>query len=287
MSSLRQQLRAAAAFAFGLGLAVVAGFGHAQADDSGLAFNFDARLSGSGSAYMLASLTPFEIPWPAAPHLSEPFDAKLSGVIKGGLQRKWAGVTHQLPHERRILARCRAEVESCPPAAKRFLAVIDKASVRDGLLRIAEINRAINLDIKPVDDMTQYHVVDLWATPLMTFASSAGDCEDYAIAKYLALLELGFAEDDLRLLVVRLHANDEYHAVAAVRYQSQWLILDNRTLEMHDDSKLAEFDPLFVLDRDGVKRMTMPVTPPQERQVATATVALEGQSGAQGLIPLL
>jgi len=173
-----------------------------------------------------------------------------------------------------VLARCRADAEDCSPAAKRFLGVIEKGSARDGVLRIAEINRAINLDIKPVDDMTQYHVVDLWATPLMTFASNAGDCEDYAIAKYLALIELGFTENDLRLLVVHLRSNGEYHAVAAVRYRGHWLILDNRTLEMHDDSRLADFDPLFVLDRDGVKRMTMPAAPPKERRQVASTAAV-------------
>jgi predicted transglutaminase-like cysteine proteinase len=287
MSGLRQPHHAAVAFAFGLGLAMLACLGRAQANETDVAFNFDPRLSGY-PAFTFASLTPFEIPPPPAPHLAEPFGAKLSGVLKDGLQRKWAGVAHKLPHERKILARCRAGAMSCTPAAKHFLAIVDKGLAREGLTRIAEINRAINLDIKPVDDMTQYHVIDLWATPLMTFTSNAGDCEDYAIAKYLALLELGIAEDDLRLLVVHLRTKDENHAVAAVRYQGRWLILDNRTLEIRDDTKIAEFDPLFVLDREGVRRMTMPGAQPQEKRIAsTAAVAPQDSSGPQGLMPLL
>jgi hypothetical protein len=92
----------------------------------------------------------------------------------------------------------------------------------------------------------------------MTFASHAGDCEDYAIAKFVALREIGFAEDDLRLVIVHDRGNNEDHAVAAVRYEGRWLILDNRTLAMRQDDSIAAFDPLFMIDRDGVKQAGAP-----------------------------
>ena len=37
-----------------------------------------------------------------------------------------------------------------------------------------------------------------------TFATGKGDCEDYAIAKYVVLTAAGFPRDDLRLLDLRL-----------------------------------------------------------------------------------
>jgi hypothetical protein len=124
-----------------------------------------------------------------------------------------------------------------------------------GRTRIAEINRAVNLSIRPVDDMTQYGVEDLWATPLMTFSSNAGDCEDYAIAKYVALREIGIALGDIRLVIVHDREASEDHAVTAVRYDGHWLILDNRTLDIREDVKIRHFNPLFVLDGQGVKRL--------------------------------
>jgi predicted transglutaminase-like cysteine proteinase len=205
---------------------------------------------------------------------SEPFGSALSPLVKSGLQDKWSAVKKKLPHERGILLRCRADAATCPLAARRFLRIVDRALSREGLGRIDEVNGAINREIRPVDDMTQYGVVDLWATPLMTFASDAGDCEDYAIAKYVALHEAGMAEDDLRLVVVHDFAISQYHVVAAVRYDGQWLILDNRTPDIRRDRDVANLDPLLVIDRDGVKRMTPWASKAQDVFVSVAPAVL-------------
>lgn len=113
------------------------------------------------------------------------------------------------------------------------------------------------------DDLTQDGVRDLWASPLMTFASGAGDCEDYAIVKYVALREIGVGDEDLRLDIVHDHAANEDHAVTAVRYDRRWLILDNKTLDIRQDDSIAQFNPLFVIDSDGVKRVEARTPKPQ------------------------
>ena len=69
------------------------------------------------------------------------------------------------------------------PAALQFLAIVDSAKARDGRARLGEINRAINLAIRPISDLAQYGA-RRWSSPLTTFATGAGDCEDYAIAKW-------------------------------------------------------------------------------------------------------
>jgi len=212
----------------------------------------------------IASLNPTDQALVEADHgAGEPFAVEVSTPISGGVERKWRFVTRKLPHEHNVLAKCRLDAAVCTPAAARFLAVIEKAQGFQGWARIAEINRAINLDVRPVDDQTQYGVPDLWATPLMTLATNAGDCEDYAIAKYVALKEIGFPINDLRLVIVHDRTTDEDHAVAAVRHDGDWLILDNRTLEMRRDAEIADFDPLFVIDGDGVKHATVRRSEPQ------------------------
>jgi predicted transglutaminase-like cysteine proteinase len=278
--------RAAALFAVGLSVGILAGAGQSRADTFEVPlFNPYPALEMASPAFQLAALTPFDIPQDApAQSPSQPFGAELSGPVKGGLQRKWSAVKRKLPREHAALMRCQTHPAVCTSAAKRFLAILDKARTQEGWARIAEINRAINLNIRPVDDITQYGVADLWATPLMAFKSNAGDCEDYAIAKYVALHEIGFADDDLRLLIVHLHATNEDHAVAAVRYEGQWLILDNRTLDIRQDAKAAEFDPLFVADGEGVKRMTKLASKPQDPWTKTspATGGLQLSSGWPG-----
>lgn len=256
MSDLCHALHAAARFAFALGAGFLACVAHAEADTFEVRFfGYYPTLQIAPAPLQLASLTPYDVPVYARP--PQPFDSEISGLVEGGLQQKWSAVKKKLPQEHAILTRCRAYPAACPPAAARFLAILDKARLQEGWTRIAEINRAINLNIRPVDDLTQYGVADLWATPLMAFKSNAGDCEDYATAKYVALREIGFSEDDLRVVIVHLRATNEDHAVTAVHYDGQWFILDNRTLQIRKDVDAAEFDPLFVVDGEGVKRVTV------------------------------
>jgi len=220
------------------------------------------RDSGLSATSSVASLETAAI----VPELAraEPFGVVAAALVNGGVQKKWDFVRKRLGFERAILRRCRADASSCPGSAKRFLDVLDRAQKREGWARIAEVNRTINLNIRPVDDMTQYGVVDLWATPLMAFKSNAGDCEDYAIAKYVALQELGVASNDLRLVIVREKSTNEDHAVAAVRYEGRWLILDNRTLDMRQDAEISNYGPLFVIEGAHVRRATAQAPRPQE-----------------------
>lgn len=196
----------------------------------------------------------------------EPFGRQASEPVGGSLQNLWRSASSKLPRERSILTTCRLSVEKCPAAAVKFLSVINRAAEEDGWTRIAEVNRAINLDIRPVSDITQYGAANLWPTPLMAFASNAGDCKDYAIAKYVALSELGVSADDLRLIIVHIRNSKEDHAIVAVRLDGRWLILDNRTSELRYDTDVADYDPLFVIQGDDVKRLK--ISPPEMQAAA-------------------
>src|SRR5471030_1574684 len=126
-----------------------------------------------------------------------------------------------------------------------------------------------------------------WTTPLVTFDSEAGNCKHYATSKYVALQEMGFAADDLRLLVVRDRPTSELHAVTAVRYEGRWLILDNRTFFMVQDVDIATYNPLFVMDNEGVKR-ALPETVKSQNLNVSASAALGQQfSNASAGAPLL
>ncbi len=279
MSKLYRAQRVTTLSAIGFCFGFLACLGNAQAGKT-------EAFSHKTSNFQLTTAVPFEASQAESHYrLSEPFGLATPALVKGGIERKWGFVQRRLRGERRILTRCRTGDEACPLAAKRFLAVLDRALAQKGWNRIPEINRAINLDIKPVDDMTQYGIVDLWATPLMVFASNAGDCEDYAIAKYAALHEIGIPDADLRLVVV--HTADQDHAVAAVRYDGHWLILDNRVLEMRQDASITDFTPLFVIDSEGVRRMVPRPTKPQNLEPNTPVVASMQSSFGRPDTPLL
>jgi predicted transglutaminase-like cysteine proteinase len=204
----------------------------------------------------IAAIAP-AVTMPAPPAAAdEPFGMQTSRVQAGGLWRKWHGVEAAIRAEREVLARCRAGIGLCPPAATKFLAIVEAGRARTGRARVGQINRAINLAIRPMSDLAQYGVADRWSSPLATLVAGRGDCEDYAIAKYVALQEAGIPASDLRLVIVRDEAANVDHAVVAVQLDGGWIVLDNRHLTLVASADLHRVVPLFVLDGAGVKRFS-------------------------------
>jgi predicted transglutaminase-like cysteine proteinase len=165
---------------------------------------------------------------------------------------KWADLQSRILAEKATLAACRSGARPCPTAARRFLSIVENGRQRQGRALLGEINRAINLSIRPMSDLAQYGVEDYWASPLESLSSGAGDCEDYAIAKYVALEESGIAPADLQLEIVRDVEHQATHAVVEVRYKDEWLILDNRTLLIMNTEQ-THYYPMLVLDHEGVR----------------------------------
>jgi predicted transglutaminase-like cysteine proteinase len=184
----------------------------------------------------------------------EPFGLPAALLVDGGLRDKWLGVQRRLDDEMVQLALCEGDREGCvSPAALQFLAIVDAAKAREGRARLGEINRAINLAVRPVSDLAQYGQLDVWASPLATLARG-GDCEDYAIAKFVALRRAGIAPDDLRIVIMRDTIHGEDHAVAAARLDDRWFMLDNRRMAMVEDSDVRNYRPTFVIDQHNVMR---------------------------------
>jgi predicted transglutaminase-like cysteine proteinase len=206
---------------------------------------------------------------------AEPFGLSTSEVSGGGLLAKWLGALRKIDDERVQLALCDGDREGCASdAALKLLAIVDVARTRDGRARLGEINRAINLAIRPMSDLAQYGEIDVWSSPLVTFDRGAGDCEDYAIAKFVALRLAGIAAEDLRIVVMRDLLQGEDHAVAAARLDGHWLMLDNRRMAMIDDAHVRNYRPLFVIDESAVmKYLDTPLLanlPDQDPAPATA-----------------
>jgi len=183
----------------------------------------------------------------------EPFDLQLTEALPNEVVVKWADLQSRIRSEEETLAACRAGSSDCSGAVRQFLQIIELGRQHHGRAKLGVVNRAVNLSIKPASDWAQYGVEDFWATPLATLGAGAGDCEDYAIVKYVALREAGIVSDDLRVMIVRDTKRKTDHAVLAVRLGEEWLILDNRTLIMVSADDARQYYPLFVLDHRGVR----------------------------------
>ena len=159
-----------------------------------------------------------------APPAPELFGLGNIAVVRGEILNKWNRAAADIRRRpRRALGAVAKPPKPAPARRRSFLAVIAEGQAREGRARIGVINRAINLAIKPMSDLAQWGVADRWSAPLETLSSGRGDCEDYAIAKYVALAEAGIGEDDLRLVIVRDLSVAEDHAILAVRANEKWL----------------------------------------------------------------
>jgi predicted transglutaminase-like cysteine proteinase len=221
-----------------------------QCPASGLA----TELQAAGSlppeqTQIYASLPP---PAMKQPLSREPFAQIAVPIAAGDVPDKWRFIQTEIDAETAVLDRCRARQE-CSAAAHAFLDIVAEGRERDGLARLGVINRAVNLAIVPTSDMKQWGVSDRWSAPLETLATGRGDCEDYAIAKYVALIDAGVAKENVKLVIVHNRLTEEDHAVAAARLDGAWLILDNRSLALAPAEALRGATPLFVLDDTGAK----------------------------------
>lgn len=195
------------------------------------------------------------------PALTGPFGLATKALAEGPLTTKWRTVERAIQDELKIIAGCRIDRANCAsPQALQFLKIVDDASAQTGLARVGEINRAFNLAIRPMSDQAQYGIEDVWTSPLATLAAGAGDCEDYAIAKLVALREAGVSSDDLRLVILRGLSSGEDHAVVAARVDGRWRMLDNRHFLMIEDSDVTKLQPVFAIDSTGATRFEQPTT---------------------------
>lgn len=234
--------------------------------------HYDPHLIIENDTASIGPVEPDIAPVAPTPPVGLPFGLAVAPVSFGQVVAKWAGVEAKIRADKVVLAHCDADPQLCPQAAHNFLAIIAQGRARSGLARIGTINRAVNLAIEPMSDMAQWGVEDRWSNPLETFTTGRGDCEDYAIAKYVALTAAGVPAQDVKLVIVRNTAADEDHAVVAVRNDDRWIILDNRWLTMVKDVEMAKAVPLFVLDEEGVRAFAAPVLTVARGGAAPASV---------------
>jgi predicted transglutaminase-like cysteine proteinase len=95
--------------------------------------------------------------------------------------------------------------------------------------KLEQVNNFFNRNIKFVDDLAVWLKNDYWATPVELLAKGVGDCEDFSIAKYFTLIEIGVDESKLRITYVKALDFNLAHMVLTYFESPQAvpLVLDN------------------------------------------------------------
>jgi len=95
---------------------------------------------------------------------------------------------------------------------------------------------------------------DYWATPVEMLSIDGADCEDYSIAKYFTLREMGVPIEKLRITYVKALDLDQAHMVLAyyASPDAEPVVLDNLIGQIQAASKRQDLAPIYSFNGDGL-----------------------------------
>ena len=186
--------------------------------------------------------------------LSPRLPAILSALLLAALVAAPVYTGEQLVLPERTLEQ--AEKQYGPGARKRLLAwqeLLRTDRADSDRAKIERVNRFFNR-LNFVDDALHWHKADYWATPVEFLASEGGDCEDFAIAKYFTLLDLGIDEHKLTLTYVKALKLNQAHMVLTYypSPRAEPLVLDNLVEAILPSSERTDLLPVYSLNGSGL-----------------------------------
>lgn len=155
---------------------------------------------------------------------------------------KWRGVVERFGEEERGCASPLCDHEYW----KRLL---DSLAGADRMTQITAVNREMNERLYIVDPIN-WGVPDYWATPFQ-FRRKNGDCEDYAIAKFMALRALGFDNAEMRIVVLNDLNLGIAHAILVVYVDGKALVLDNQIKSVVPADSIRHYQPVYSVNENG------------------------------------
>lgn len=139
---------------------------------------------------------------------------------------------------------------------KKFVAKLRELPLSERVLVVNDVlNRVPYVSAEDNWDDSAY-----WETPL-EFLTHAGQCQDYANAKYLALAESGVPDSIMRFVVVRDRQQQLDHAVLIVYVGGEPLLLDNQNRAVLPADKIDRYTPYYALNKEGAWTYPLPVPP--------------------------
>jgi len=129
---------------------------------------------------------------------------------------------------------------------QQLIAGLNGQNPKAQLKAVNEYANAARYTLDPVN----WGVKDYWATPGQFFKKN-GDCEDYAILKFLTLRRLGWEGEALRIVVLQDMDLRIAHAVLGVYLKKKIFILDNQMTLVVEDRRIRHYKPIFSLNESG------------------------------------
>ncbi|MCT7601039.1 transglutaminase-like cysteine peptidase [Aliarcobacter butzleri] len=127
----------------------------------------------------------------------------------------------------------------------KYEEVKNKARNLDINKKLTQINLFTNGSLAEFDNASM-GIDDYWMTPKEFFIKGHGDCEDYVIAKYFTLLELGVKKENLYPAIVKVQGSASLHLVLLYVEDKNKspLVLDNLSFKILPFSKRTDLTPI-------------------------------------------
>ena len=105
-----------------------------------------------------------------------------------------------------------------------------------------------------VDDIIHWKKPDYWATPVEMLATNGGDCEDFSIAKYLTLREMGVPDERMLITYVKSVKLNQAHMVLTYypAPEADPMVLDNLVNEIRPASERSDLLPVYSFNGVGL-----------------------------------
>ena len=151
-----------------------------------------------------------------------------------------------------MLDRQRQEATGCDTAtcaSKGWDALIAGLKGKPIGLQLREVNNFINAR-RYVLDQDNWPDPDHWATPY-EFLKKNGDCEDFAIAKYMALKAVGVPVENMRVAVMWDENTKSGHAALVVYVGIDVFLLDNLIASVVRADTVNHYRAIYSINETG------------------------------------
>ncbi len=160
---------------------------------------------------------------------------------------KWVGVLDKKKDEFGSYdKKCAKDSKKFYCNIKDWLTFIDSIKGISKEQQLREINSFANKK-KYTLDINNWGKTDYWESP-GEFLFKNGDCEDYAIIKYMSLKQLGFDTGELRIVVLMDNNLRLYHSILAVYQGDEVFILDNQLKNVTKAANIYHYSPIFSIN---------------------------------------
>lgn len=124
----------------------------------------------------------------------------------------------------------------------------------DEQTQLRAVNLFFNTQLHYAEDSEVWHSVDYWATPVESLRKGEADCEDYAIAKYFTLRQLGVPEEKLRITYVKALSYNRAHMVLTwyAAPDAVPLVLDSLTNSLSPATQRTDLLPVYSFNNSGL-----------------------------------